>query len=231
MLVYIYSRQSKYFHEYNNPTLYSTVGFSPTNYTSDGYFVLYPDIAYVLGEPGESALNCVEAAISMVEKMGMVDSNKMGIIGHSFGGFEVDYIITQTNRFAAAVSGAAVTDFTSSYLSINLYSGYSNAWRYETQQYRMGKSLFENQEQYLNNSPVLLASKITTPLLSWSGKEDTSVDWHQNLELHLAMRKLKKTNQFLVYPGQDHTLSNPESQKDLTTRIKKWFDYYLKNTN
>lgn len=231
MLVYIYSRQSKYFHEYNNPTLYSTVGFSPTNYTSDGYFVLYPDISYVLGEPGKSALNCVEAAISMVEKKGMVDSNKMGIIGHSFGGFEVDYIITQTNRFAAAVSGAAVTDFTSSYLSINLYSGYSNAWRYETQQYRMGKSLFENQEQYLNNSPVLLASQITTPLLSWSGKEDTSVDWHQNLELHLAMRKLKKTNLFLVYPGQDHTLSNPESQKDLTTRIKKWFDYYLKSTN
>lgn len=229
MIVYIYSKLSQNIHEYNNPTMYQPIGFPPSNYTIDGYLVLMPDIKYTVGAPGESILDCVESAVNSVKEMGIVETDHIGLIGHSYGGYETCLLLTKTSMFAAAVAGASVTNMLSSYLSINTITAVKMDWRYESQQYRMASTPFENLEGYIKNSTVTNASKITTPLLSWSGKDDNSVDWRQSIELHLALRRLQKRNVFLAYSNQGHILTDQLAQFDLTTRIKEWFNYYLKN--
>jgi dipeptidyl aminopeptidase/acylaminoacyl peptidase len=228
MVVYIYSRESLKVHDYSNPTMYNPIGFTTSNYTNDGYLVFMPDIKYDIGQPGNSALECVDAAVKKVAEMGIVEQNHIGLIGHSFGGYEVCHLLTRTSMFAAAVAGAAVTDLISSYLSVNTGNGMKMDWRFETQQYRMGTTPFNDLQGYLENTTVTNASKITTPLLHWAGKEDTQCDWRQGSELHLAMRRLNKPNIFLAYPNQGHILSNTVAQSDLTKRTKNWFDHYLK---
>lgn len=229
MIVYIYSRVSRAVHDYSNPTMYNPTGFCPSIYTSEGYLVLFPDIQYDLGNPGTSILDCVTSAVKTVVGMGVANKNHIGLIGHSYGGYETAYLLTRTKMFAAAVSGAAVTDIISSYFSVNTETGVKMDWRYESQQYRMGSTPFSDLNAYLENSTVINAAKITTPLLSWAGKNDMQVDWKQGVELHLALRRLQKQNIFLVYQGEGHILSGTAAQYDLTSRIKSWFDHYLKD--
>lgn len=228
MIVHVYEDQSQLLHHYYNPTLYNPDGFNPNIYTTDGYFVLYPDIVYREGEPGLSAVDCVEAAVKNVINKNIVDEKRIGIIGHSFGGYEVSFIITQSKLFAAAVAGAAVTDFVLNSLSLNT-AGRSEMWRYQTYQPRMGMSLYEDYSGFLENSPIFHAQNITTPLLSWTGKNDPQVDPQQSIALHMALRNLRKPNILILYPEQPHILINPEFQENLTLHVKEWFDYYLKD--
>lgn len=228
MIVSIYEKQSQGLHTYYNPTLHDVVGFTPVNYFLDGYLVLLPDIVYQQGNPGLSAVDCVESAVSAVKQLGIVDENHIGLIGHSFGGFETSFIITQTNTFAAAVSGSGVMDLIGSYFTHTSIGPRSNTWRYEEQQFRMSCSPFEDWEAYERNSPLKQAAGITTPLLSWAGKKDPNVLWTQSATFHLALRRLGKRNVFLVYPMEEHTITDSEMQKDITKRTKNWFDFYLK---
>lgn len=229
MIVHLYERQSGMMHQYINPTQYNEDGFNPANYTLEGYLVLYPDISYEVGSPGKSAVSCVEAAVAKVKSMGIVELNHIGLIGGSFGGYETAFIISQTNTFTAAVAGAACTDLVSNYLSMESDGGRAHIWRYESQQLRMGTSLFDNYKGYIENSPIAQAYKINTPLLIWTGKEDPNVNWMQSIELHLALQRLQKPHTFLIYPGQGHAIGKPEAQKDLYIRVKEWFDHYLKD--
>ncbi len=229
MVVYIYSTVSQEVHHYFNPTMYHPIGFVPSNYTTDGYLVLYPDIKYTVGDPGKSILDCVTSAVNAVIKMGVADEKRVGLLGHSYGGYETCFILTQTPMFAAAVAGASVTDIISSYFSVNTITSVKMDWRFESQQYRMGSTPFNNLVGYLENSPVINAANITTPLLSWAGKNDMQCDWRQSVELHLALRRLGKRNIFLAYQNEGHILDDPAAQKDVTVRIKNWFNYYLKD--
>lgn len=228
MIVYIYELLSPNLYSYNNPSLYNTEGFPLANYTNDGYFVLLPDITYTIGDPGTSAVDCVLKAVNTALLTANIDKKRMGLIGHSYGGHETSLIITKTPIFAAAVAGAASTNMISDYLRLNEVTQANKFWRFEVHQYRMGVSPFGNWEAYMKNSPVMNAEKIVTPLLSWTGKSDGTVDWRQSVELHLALKRLNKTNTLLVYPNEDHILHNLDAQLDLTSRIKKWFDKYLK---
>lgn len=184
---------------------------------------------YVKGDTGVSALDCVVAATNKVIEMNIVQKNKIGLLGHSFGGYETNFIVTQTNIFSAAVSGAGVSDLTSWYLSLGWNTGKPDMWRLESQQWRMGKSFYDDQESYYRNSPIIHATKIQTPLLLWAGKLDLQVDWHQTMEFYLALRRLEKKNIMLLYPNEQHVLFNAENQIDLTNRIEQWFDYHLKD--
>ncbi|MFV8465812.1 alpha/beta hydrolase family protein [Flavobacterium sp. LB1P62] len=228
MIVNIYEKQSHILHRYFNPEENAADAFPRTNYSLDGYLVLYPDITYEVGEPGKSATDCVVASVKAVTAKGIVEEQHIGLTGASFGGYETAYIVSQTNIFAAAVAGCPLTDFVSQYLSLDDNWGHPRMWRYESQQQRMGLSLFENYQGYIENSPVAQAAKINTPLLIWSGLEDRMVSWTQGLELHLALRRLQKPNQFLVYPGENHSFLKRETKNDLTQRTKEWFDFYLK---
>ena len=230
MVVHIYEKQSKELYKYVNPAQNNPTGFNISNFTSKGYFVFLPDIVYEVGDPGSSSADCVISAAQKVISSESVDSNRIGIIGHSYGGFEVDYIISQSNLFRAAVAGAAITDFVSSYLWAAWGGEKPNFWHYEFGQLRLGKSLYEDYDRYLKNSPVYHAGKVNTPLLSWAGEQDAQVHNYQSIEFHLALRRLRKINTMLLYPGEDHTLMNSKHQKDLTKRIEQWFGYYLKGS-
>lgn len=232
MIVHIYSRQSEKALEYVNPSLYSSTGFNISNYTNNGYFVLLPDIIYESGNPGKSAVDCVVSGTKKALESFPIDPKAVGLIGHSFGGYEADYIITQTDLFSAAVAGAAITDMVSSYLHFSVNYSRPNFFQYESSQLRMGESLFKNFMGYLSNSPVYYADKMNTPLLSWAGSEDMQVHHYQTIEFYLALRRLGKKHIMLLYPEQGHTLTNKEQQLHLSTQIMEWFNKYLqKNTS
>lgn len=228
MVVYIYEKLSQNLYNYVNPTQNNDTGFNIANFTSKGYFVLLPDIVYEIGNPGPSATDCVVSATKKIIESESIDSTRIGLIGHSWGGYETDYIITQTNMFAAAVAGAAITNYVSSYLWIIPGMDQPNFFHAEYGQLRIGKSLYEDYAAYLRNSPIYHADKINTPLLSWAGEEDGQVDHYQSIEFYLALRRLGKTNTMLLYPKENHTLSNPVNKQHLTQSIEQWFDHYLK---
>lgn len=229
MVVNIYDIMSKNLHHYVNPSLLNREGFNITNYTLNGYFVLLPDITYEMGNPGLSAVDCVSAGVNAVVDKGIVDKNKIGLFGHSFGGYETNFIISQTNIFAAAVSGAGISDIISMYFNISKNAIFqSDMWRFENQQWRMGKSLYDDKEGYLRNSPIMHAENVKTPLLLWTGKNDRIVPWNQSITYYLALRRLGVTTRMLVYPDEDHSLENPNNQTDLSKRMMAWFDHLLK---
>ncbi len=229
MIVQIYERQSQFVNEYVNPSVYEDGGFNITNFTTQGYFVLLPDIAYQFGDTGASATACVIAATDEMINRGFADPSKIGLIGHSFGGYETDFIITQTDKFATAISGAAWTDLVSTYFYIGESYIKPEFWRFEDHQLRLGKSLFEDPSSYIKNSPILQAANVRTPLLAWTGAKDRTINYYQSIEFYLALRKLKKRHSLLIYPNEDHALVDKTNQKDLSKRINEWFGYYLKN--
>lgn len=229
MIVHIYERQFQFFNDYMNPSSYVGDGFNSTNFTAQGYFVLFPDMVFETANVGKSATACVLSAVDAVLAKGVVDPKKVGLIGHSFGGYTTDLIITQTDRFATAVAGAAWTDLISSYLYVGTTFYRPDFYRAEHDQLRIGQSLFEDTESYLKNSPVLQASNVKTPLLAWTGEQDRHIHYLQSMEFYLALRRLNKTHTLLVYPDEEHTLWKPKNQKDLTLRVEQWFNYYLKN--
>lgn len=233
MIMLIYEKLSAELHSrYINPSMLAGQenGFNISTFTTNGYFVLAADISYEIGNPGISATDCVLAAANAVIARGLVRVDKIGLLGHSFGGYETDFIITQTKLFAAAVAGAAgATDLTSDYLSVGIGSGRPEMWRFESQQMRMGKSLFDDRAAYDRNSPVVHAKNIATPLLSWTGDADPQVNWSQSLEFYLALHRLGKKHIMLVYPKEGHNLSQPKNELDLAVRIHDWFDYHLKD--
>ncbi|CAM3893739.1 S9 family peptidase [Flavobacterium cucumis] len=228
MITYIYEKLSHRLHQYEYPTLYNRGGFAVANYIHDGYFVLLPDIVYEVGNPGIAAKDCVVSAVNEVLKRKVVDENRIGLYGHSFGGYQVASIITQTDLFKAAVVGSGVTDLNNLYVQMNWSWNRTQAWRFESQQMRMGSNPFENSEGYKNNSPIANVTKISTPVLIWTGKEDYNVDWNQSIYLHMALRRLQKKNRLLLFPKEGHTINSPENQVLLTHEIKKWFEVHLK---
>jgi dipeptidyl aminopeptidase/acylaminoacyl peptidase len=229
MIVYIYSIVSGALHQYVNPSLQNSIGFNVANLTAQGYLVYMPDIAYGVGTTGFSAASCVTAAVEKVISMGVVDPGKIGLFGHSFGGYETNFILTQTNLFAAAVSGSSVSDNISHYFTINENNNKPEAWRYENQQYRMRKSFFDDPQMYYANSPLTHAANITTPLLLWAGAKDVNVQPRQSTTFYLALRRLRKKAIMLVYPNDSHILSEKDNQIDLTTRTEEWFGHFLKD--
>lgn len=228
MIVNIYEILSDRLHQYVRPTEYLQDGFNPTNYTADGYLVFLPDINYKFNDPGMSAVQWVEAGVRAVLAKGIVETDHIGLIGHSFGGYETAFIVTQTNMFATAVAGAAVTDLVSFYHSVNWDLEISQLFWFESQQHRYTDSFYQNPEAYLRNSPLHHVANIDTPLLLWTGKQDYWLDWQQSIELYSGLRRLGKECTLLLYPDEGHAISNKTNQVDLTRRIKGWFDTYLK---
>jgi dipeptidyl aminopeptidase/acylaminoacyl peptidase len=229
MVVWVYDYEARYFNVWRNPSWHNAEGFNMSNLTLEGYFVLMPDFAYRKGAPGFSAAACTDAALDAALARASIDPGKIGLIGHSFGGYETNFIITQSGRFAAAVSGAGVSDNVSTYFNITRNgAAIADMWRFESQQWRIGASLYEDQAAYLDNSPVLRAVRVSTPLFLWSGKEDRTVPVAQSLEYYLALRRLGKPCLMALYSGEGHSLEDAAAQEDLTRRVQEWFGYWLK---
>jgi dipeptidyl aminopeptidase/acylaminoacyl peptidase len=224
MIVSIYENKSYTLHEYVHPSITSFTGFNVTNFTQEGYFVLMPDIAYELNSPGKSALDCVNAALDKALEIGSIDENKLGLMGHSFGGFEASYIVSQTNRFKAAIASAGVNDLLSFYLDIDS-SNLSNIERFESGQFR-NKIPFTDLD-FSAESPIMNVKSIATPLLLWTGDADKLVPPSYSIKLFSALWRLKKQCTLLIYPNEQHIIINPVNQKDITDKTLSWFNYHL----
>lgn len=226
MLVYIYERLSQNVHHFVDPRPSHNINAS--YYVSNGYLVLMPDIVYTTGYPGQSALKCVLPAIQEVVKRGYVDENAIGIQGHSWGGYQVAYIVTQTTRFKAAAAGAPVANMISAYDGIRWGPGLPRQWQYERAQSRIGGSLWQYPSRFIENSPIFMADRVRTPLLMLHNDGDDAVPWYQGIEFFLALRRLGKEVYLLNYNGEPHGLRKRANQKDYTVRLQEFFDHHLK---
>jgi dienelactone hydrolase len=204
-------------------------GFNYRDYTQAGYFVVEPDIYYEIQDPGFSALNCVMESFDYLIANFNIDGDHVGLIGHSFGSYQTNFILTQTNKFKAAVSSGGVADLTSRYRDININTQKPDMWRMESQQARMGKSIAEIPDKYIQNSATTHAAKMQTPLLIWTGKEDYQVHWHNSIGWYLLLKRLGKNVNLLMYPNTGHVIMDKKTIDDAATRAKQWFDFYLKD--
>lgn len=225
-IVYIYEKLSQGTNQYPKP---SFSGFSTAPYTSNGYAVLMPDIVYKLNDPGVSAVACVLPALKAAVATGVVDEKRVGLHGHSWGGYQTAFLVTQTNAFRAALAGAPLTDMVSMYSSVYWNTGTPNQPIFESSQGRFTSGYLENQEAYIRNSPVYHAANVKTPLLMMANDKDGAVDWTQGIEYYNTLRRLEKPVVMLSYKGENHNLAKPENRKDYTVRVKEFFDYYLKD--
>ncbi|MBN2414605.1 prolyl oligopeptidase family serine peptidase [bacterium] len=160
--------------------------------------------------------------------MGVADPGGIALHGHSWSGYQTAFVITQTDIFACAIAGAPVSNMTSAYSGIRWESGMARQFQYEQSQSRIGKSLWEARDLYIENSPVFFADRIETPLLIMFGDEDGAVPWYQGIELYLAMRRLGKECVFLQYRGEPHHPRKYANKLDYTLRMKQYLDHYCK---
>ena len=222
-IVYYYEKMSQQLNRYALP---SANGFNKSVYTSNGYAVLMPDITYKINDPGMSAAWCVLPAIDAAVAAGVVDRSKIGLQGHSWGGYQTAFLITQAD-FAAAVAGAPLTNMISMYSSIYFNSGSANQPIFESSQGRFKGGYWDNLEAYQRNSPVYYAERVKTPLIILHNDKDGAVDWNQGIEYYNTLRRLKKPVIMLQYVGENHGLQKPANQKDYTVRMKEFFDHHL----
>lgn len=225
LMVYLYETMAEGLLRYYAPGPGTNINFS--RYVSNGYVVLMPDIVYEVGYPGPSSLKCVVPAVEKVLGMGFIDPKRVGIQGHSWGGYEISYMITQTNIFAAVEAGASVVNMTSAYGGIRWGTGMSRAFQYEKTQSRIGAPLWTRALQFLENSPLFWVERVKTPYLTIHNDEDDAVPWYQGIEFFSALRHLGKEAYMFNFNGEKHGLRERENQKYWTVCMDEFFDHYL----
>jgi dipeptidyl aminopeptidase/acylaminoacyl peptidase len=226
MMVYFYERNSDNLHSYYTPAAGRSI-INHSFYVSRGYVVFIPDIPYKTGEPGPSAANAVLPGVESIVKQGFINPKKIGMQGHSWGGYQTAYLVTQTDMFACAESGAPVSNMTSAYGGIRWSSGMSRMFQYERTQSRIGADLWSARDKYIANSPVFFADKINTPLLILHNDQDGAVPWYQGIELFVALRRLEQPAWLLNYNGDPHWVMKDANRKDFAIRMQQFFDFYL----
>ena len=227
-IVYMYEKLSQNANAYSTPR---HGGFSPSIYTSNGYAVFNPDIVFRVNDPGLSSKDCILSGLAAAIKTGVIDPKNVGIHGHSWGGYQTAFLITQTDKFKAAVAGAPLTNLISMYSSIYFNSGSANQPIFESSQGRFTGGYWTNIEAYTRNSPVYYAQKVTTPLLLLHNDQDGAVDWNQGIEYFNTLRRLQKPVVMLQYRGENHGLRKTPNRVDYSYRMKEFFDHYLKGAD
>jgi dienelactone hydrolase len=225
MVVYMYEKLSDGVHQFSMPSerdVYNAAAF-----TTRGYLYLQPDIVFRPREPGVSVVDSVVPAVRRVIEMGVADPGRVGIVGHSWGGFDSVFLATHTTIFKAAVAGAPITDLVSNYGNHHWSSGIAETDHIETGQQRMQVPLYEDLQAYIRNSALYAAHTMQTPLLMMFGENDGTVHWHQGVALYNIARRAGKNVVMLAYAGEDHGLRKRQNQIDYHHRIFEWFDHYL----
>lgn len=224
-----------YFYERNNQTLHNYLAPSPTPsrlnipfFVSRGYVVFVPDIWYKKGYPGQGAYDYIVSGTRAMVQKGFIDSTRIGLQGQSWGGYQIAYLITKTNLYAAAWAGAPVVNMTSAYGGIRWGAGINRQFQYEKTQSRIGANLWERPDLYIKNSPLFELNKVKTPIVIMSNDADDAVPWYQGIEMFTAMRRLAKPIWMLVYNNEAHNLVERKNRKDIQIREQQFFDHYLK---
>ncbi|WP_353160219.1 prolyl oligopeptidase family serine peptidase [Myroides odoratus] len=227
MIVYFYEKLSDNLNRYEAPAP-TPSRLNIPYFVSNGYLVFTPDISYTDGFPGKAAEEFINSGVEVLKKNAWVDGDKIGIQGQSWGGYQVTYLVTVTDMYAAAWAGAPVANMTSAYGGIRWGTGMSRQFQYEKTQSRIGKTLWEGYDLYIENSPLFKVPNITTPLVIMHNDNDGAVPWYQGIEMFMAMRRLEKPVWMLNYNGDEHNLMKRQNRKDIQIRQQQFFDYYLK---
>ncbi len=227
MIVNFYEKSSQGLYGHHIPERgRSTIGYH--YYTSNGYLIFNPDVYYKEGYPGEDAFNCVMPGITKLIATGFVNEKAIAAQGHSWGGYQVAYLATRTNLFAAIESGAPVVNMFSAYGGIRWGSGMNRSSQYEHTQSRIGKSIWESPLRYIENSPIFTMDKVQTPILIMHNDNDGAVPWYQGIEYFIALRRMEKPAWLLNYNNADHWPLRVEDKHDFQIRLAQFFDHYLK---
>jgi dipeptidyl aminopeptidase/acylaminoacyl peptidase len=230
MIVYFYERSSDGLYSYIAPVP-SASRINITFAVSNGYILFVPDIPYVIGYPGQSCYNAVvSGTYALLDRNSYIDKDRLGLDGQSWGGYQIAWLVTQTDLFACAYAGAAVSNMISAYGGIRWESGMSRMFQYEHTQSRIGGTLWEKPVQFIENSPIFFVPKINTPLLLMNNDADGAVPWYQGIEFITALRRLDKPAWMLTYNDEAHNLVRRPNKKDISIRKMQFFDHYLKNS-
>ncbi|RUO31326.1 S9 family peptidase [Aliidiomarina sanyensis] len=226
VLVYYYEKFSQRLYHWNQMRVNHRPNFP--FYVGQEYVVFLPDVHFRLGAPGPSATESLVPGVEKIIEMGVADPDAIGLHGHSWSGYQTAFVVTETDMFAAAVSGAPVSNMTSAYSGIRWGTGLARQFQYEKGQSRLGVSMFEDLDPYIKNSPVFFADRINTPMLIQFGDKDEAVPWEQGIEYYLALRRLDKPVVMLHYEGEPHHLQQFANKIDYTIKMLEFFDHYLK---
>jgi dipeptidyl aminopeptidase/acylaminoacyl peptidase len=226
MLTYFYETWASMFHTFYSPAPGTSPNF--TRYVSNGYVVLLPDVRYRVGHPGASAMECIMPAVDAALRFNYADPKRVGVAGHSWAAYQINYMLTKTHRFRAAEAGAAVDDMISAYSGIRLESGVVRESQYEHTQSRIGATPWDRPDLYLENSGLFGIKNVTTPYLTIHNDLDGAVPQFQGIEYITAMRRLGKEAYLFSFDGEDHNLKGREQQKYWTVHLDEWFDHWLK---
>ncbi len=226
VITYFYERESQLLYAFNEPVVNHRPSFPI--YAGAGYAIFLPDVVFTVGHPGQSFVKCLVPAVQKIVDMGVADPKKLGLHGHSWGGYGTAYMVTQTSMFAAAVAGAPVANMTSAYDGIRWESGIARQAQYEKSQSRIGGSLWEKRDLFLENSPLFFVDRVETPVLIEHGDEDGAVPWYQGIEFYLSLRREGKNVILLQYRGEPHHLQKYPNKLDYSIKMKQYFDHYLK---
>lgn len=230
MVVRVYQEQSSAASTYLKGDV-GQDGFSKRILVEHGYFVFQPDIVFDQRGTGISALDCVNKALDAIQDHTSIDFSKIGLTGHSMGGYETNFIATQSKRFAAYVSGASVANTVQSYFSYNRLFEVPDYARFEDGQFDMNVSYAENPKLYDNNNPINFVQNVSAPILLWTGRKDTNVVPEQTEAFYVGLLRNRKPVIALHYRDQSHSLGfmTPETF-DLNRRVVEWWDYFLKGS-
>ncbi|WP_353102806.1 prolyl oligopeptidase family serine peptidase [Myroides odoratus] len=230
MITSIYEIQFHLKSNFTYPTYLNDTGFNISLLQENNYFVFLPDILDIKQGTGLSALHCVEEGLKSVLKgEKAIDQDNLGLFGFSHGGYEANFIVTQTDLFKAAVSGSGNSDIIRSYFSYNENFISPFFFQFENGQYKMPKTFSEDKTLFLKNSPILFVDQIKTPILTFTGKQDENIHWEQQREFFIGMLRYKIPHVALFYKDEGHGILKKENQIDLTKRLMNWFDYFLKS--
>ncbi|TRW50499.1 S9 family peptidase [Aliidiomarina halalkaliphila] len=229
VLVYYYEKFSQRLYNWNQMRVNHRPNFP--FYLGQDYVVFLPDVHFRLGAPGPSATESLVPGVEKIIEMGVADPDAIGLHGHSWSGYQTAFVVTETDMFSAAVSGAPVSNMTSAYSGIRWGSGLARQFQYEKGQSRLGVSMFEDLDPYIKNSPVFFADKINTPMLIQFGDKDEAVPWEQGIEYYLALRRLDKPVVMLHYEGEPHHLQQFANKIDYTIKMLEFLDHHLKGAD
>ncbi|MEP6764206.1 MAG: prolyl oligopeptidase family serine peptidase [Gemmatimonadaceae bacterium] len=198
---------------------------------SHGYAVMKPSVSFDIGYPGEAWVKGVTASANKLIEMGITDSAKLGVHGTSYGGYATNLLITQTSRFKAAINVSGKVDMISFYTD-SPRLGVRNINAAEKTQDRIGATMWEQPQKYVQHSAVMFADRIKTPLLLMTGGEDTNVPALNTREMYYALRRLNKTVEWVNYAHGGHgiPMTNANEFGDWHTRLLGWYDKYLMPT-
>jgi len=227
MIVYFYEKYADDIHRHYIPKPTASIIYA-TEYVSNGYIVFIPDVLYEEGHPAKSAYDCILSGTDyLTGKYNWIDTTKMALQGQSWGGYQTAQLVTMTDKYTCGMAGAPVSNMFSAYGGIRWGSGMSRQFQYERTQSRIGCTIWECPELYVENSPIFGLPKVNTPLLIMHNDGDGAVPWYQGIEMFMGLRRLNKPVWMLNYNGDQHNLMQDANRRDLSIRMRQFFDYYL----